>query len=194
MAADFRYSFGADPEQDAVVSICIFPHLQDFIIIDIRREIPGRPRVRLLNTEKVLTDKFYSEVESSFSQLLRQKEQPFAKLLALPTHIESVVREGSIRALLEMINEDVPEASVPQIAIFLFAGPALNMNAAQLTETVRHIFSRELDVEIVRESVQLLEKLLAQERELLQDQEKEDLKQMIKGQSSDYFTLWENRT
>ena len=192
MGTDFGGGLGFSSEEHADVSICIFPHLQDFIVIDIRDELPGRPQVRLLKTNAVLKEEFYTEVESSFSQLLREQEQPFANLLALPDHLEALVRESALKAILEMINADVPDAELPQIAILLFTGPALYMNSTQLTDAIQRLFERELDSSIITECVEMVEKLLAQEKKIFQTQEEERLREMIKGQSSEYFTLWEN--
>jgi len=192
MASDFGGGSAPRWGRRADVSICIFPHLQDFIVIDIRKGLPGRPLVRLLNTDHVLGEDFYQEVEGSFSQLLRQREQTFANLMALPGHVEGLVRERALKAILKTINEDAPEAGLPQMAIFLCTGPALHMDSTQLTRAIQRLFGQEIDAWVIMDTVEMMEKLLAREREMVRQEEREQIKQMIRGQSSEYFTLWES--
>ena len=45
------------------IQICIFPHLKEFLTIDLREGV----QVTLLNTEEIFSDRFYKSVEEEIA-------------------------------------------------------------------------------------------------------------------------------
>ena len=58
------------PDSDPEIELCIFPHLQEFLVID-RRETP--PHVQLLNTAEVFDAEFNDCVQFEISNFLKDK-------------------------------------------------------------------------------------------------------------------------
>lgn len=184
-----RESQGPQVER-AEVNLCIFPHLKEFLAIDLRRGLPGRPYVRQLSTDDVLNEGFYQEVKDTFSTLLEDREHPFANLIALPPRVEMLVRQRSLAAILRVVNPDTPVAPVPQVAVLLCTPAVVRLSNEQLAAAIQH-FLGEAGAGVVQETLQHMKRLVAQERTLLSELEREHMRQAILGQDQDFFTLWE---
>ncbi|MBI4233178.1 MAG: hypothetical protein HY686_01915 [Chloroflexi bacterium] len=177
----------------AEVNLCIFPHLREFLVIDLRRGLPQRPSARLLKAGEVFAETFYREVEGAFSAMLRDQDHPFATLMALPPRVEALVRERALAAILRKVNEGVSEEQMPRVAILLCSGPILTADSPRLTRTIQYIFGSGVDPWLVMDTVEMMEKLLAQERAVLQELERMQLRQALLGKGDDFLTLWENQ-
>ena len=58
-------------EERADFSICVFPHLTEFLVIDGRRDMPDGPNLCSFTTDQVLDEPFYTDIEAEFRDLLR---------------------------------------------------------------------------------------------------------------------------
>ena len=88
--------------QRSDIQICIFPHLKEFLTVDLRE---GGPRVTLLETDEVFTDDFFNSVDEEISASVRdQGDFPFAHLINLPMRVEEAVRETAMTYILERLG------------------------------------------------------------------------------------------
>ena len=191
MAEEF---FASSEELDrAEMHLCIFPHLAEFLVLDLRRELPDRPCARVLFTGELFSDSFYHEIEQAFSALLRQKEHPFASMMELPKELEALIRREGLSAILEKVNADVPQAGLSQIAILLCTGSMLDMKTEEVGEVVRRLVGSPQEPSLVAEATEQMARLLKQEGEELEKIGREHRRQAIWGRADEFFTLWENR-
>ena len=93
------------------IQLCIFPHLKEFLIIDMRE---GDPSVRLLSTAEVFTGDFFSTVEDQFSRAIREEtEFPFAQLINLPLKLEESVRETAMTFIPRPARGNTSHRAIP---------------------------------------------------------------------------------
>ena len=173
------------------ISLCIFPHLKDFLAIDFRG---GELRVRLLNTAEVFGHSFFSRIEESFSQTLREStEYPFAHLIDLPLRVEELVREMGMLAILERLDSTETGDGFPTVAVFIISGAALSVNSQQISTAFRSLLGEDADQSIVLEYSTILEKLIAEEHEVVKLIDRQELREALEEQSPNFFSLWERR-
>ena len=86
------------------LQIYIFPHLQEFLTIDLRED---SPQVLLLNTYQVFGEDFFKTVEKEFSLMIREENEfPFAHLINLPLRLEEIIRGIAMNYILERLGID----------------------------------------------------------------------------------------
>ena len=130
--------FGDDTRSD--LTLCIFPHLREFVVVDARAGLPDRPRVCTLAVDEVLADNFYTEVEREFASLLKRGESPFLTLMSISQEVEGMVRARVLRSILSRVNSDVDREAgdgSAGVAVVFFTGPLLAMDRAQLHPACR---------------------------------------------------------
>jgi len=174
------------------IQIYIFPHLQEFLTIDLRE---GSPQVMLLNTEEVFSEEFFESVEKEFSLAVREdNEFPFAHLINLPLRLEEIIRGVAMNFILEQLNIDPgDDEHIPSIVVFVISGGALAMHSEKLVQSVQEFLGTfPVDQESVRWAG-VLARLVKQENEALQEINQQELTEALSADSPDYFTLWENR-
>lgn len=59
--------FEASNRREASITLCLFPHLGEFIAVDARKALPDGPAVHVLLFDAVFTDEFRANVEAGFS-------------------------------------------------------------------------------------------------------------------------------
>lgn len=180
--------------KDAEISLCIYPHLQEFVVVDARPGLPGRPRFDVLRVEQVFDESFFTGLEGEFSGLLRREEMPFLKLLSLPQDVEGLVRVLAVRAILGRLNLDVgehEENQAPSIAVLFMTGPFLTLGRDGLHQALEEMFEGQLEGESLRRCIDLVTRLANQEREAGEGTGTE-LTRLIQGDSSHYATLWQD--
>ena len=187
------FTFDASFSQAGEINICVFPHLEEFLVIDLRDTTPRSQQLRLLSTQEILTEEFYQSIEEEFSHLLRRSGKTFLELTNLPQQVDSLIRQEALRIVLEILSEDRELAFIPEVSIFLCTGPALSLPATQLAHAVEGFFTSQADPGVVNECVALLEKLMHAEREAVKQQEREQIREALEGDEHQYFTLWENQ-
>ncbi|MFQ5861419.1 MAG: hypothetical protein ACE5IG_07735 [Dehalococcoidia bacterium] len=182
-----------DPESTpAELNLCIFPHLREFLVLDLRGEVP---RVETLHTDQVFGEEFFAQVEQAFSRLLReQAEYPFSHFIALPIRVEQLVRQQSLLAILSQLGiTPSPEGELPSVTVFFISGPILTLDSERLAAAMESFLGSRLDAQELREVVAKLEALIAREKEALHRIERQDVQRLVQGDSPQYFTLWEKR-
>ena len=174
------------------IQIYIFPHLQEFLTIDLRE---GSPQVMLLNTGEVFGEDFFESVEKEFSLTVREdNEFPFAHLINLPLRLEEIIRGVAMNFILEQLNIDPDDDEhIPSIVVFVISGGALAMHSEKLVQSVNDFLgSFSMDQELGHWK-EVLDRLVKQENESLQEINQQELTEALSTDSPDYFSLWENR-
>ena len=174
------------------IQIYIFPHLQEFLTIDLRE---GSPQVMLLNTAKVFGEDFFESVEKEFSLTVREdNEFPFAHLINLPLRLEEIIRGVAMNFILEQLNIDPDDDEhIPSIVVFVISGGALAMHSEKLVQSVNDFLSSFSMEQELGHWKEVLARLVKQENESLQEINQQELTEALSTDSPDYFSLWENR-
>jgi hypothetical protein len=174
------------------LQLYIFPHLREFLTIDLRE---GRPQVLLLNTADVFDEEFFRSVEAEFSQTVREENQfPFAHLINLPLRLEEIIRGVAMTSILERLGIDPDdEEQVPSIVVFVISGGALTMHSEKLIESLRNFLRSFSEEPAVAQWTDVLSRLVSEENAAIQTINQQELIEALRGDSPDYFTLWENR-
>lgn len=171
---------------EADVSLCIFPHLPEFVLIDLRGDTPA---LQVLQVSGVLDESFVRRVESAFSQVLREESPyPFTHLFNLPVRIEEVVREAAMEAILEHVLGDAER--VPRVAVLIMAGVALSFTPEQITEAIQHAMGAQADSEFLEECRAVLRRLMHAERALVQQEERQERREVLNEESPRFYTIW----
>ncbi len=188
-------NFESGETSKAEISLCIFPHLSELIVVDARSDLPGRPRFDTLRVGDIFDEEFFGGLEKEFSSLLRRDEPPFLKLLALPQELERKIRLHGLRALLTTLDADLrldEVESAPNVAVLFLTGPFLTLDEDGLRRALNDLFDGQLQGEGLKECVSAVVTLAASEREASDGSSTGELTRLIRGDSSHYATLWQN--
>lgn len=180
---------------NAEITLCIFPHLREFLAIDARKDRAGGPAILSLSIANVLGEEFYSNVEKDFSKLLRRHDIGFMELMGIPQQVEAVVRANSLKRIIAELGINVPEGTNEpggSVGVLFFTGTLLNFEKPQLQEATRELFGSKLQPQSIEQLNDQLFELMTKERESIQETTKQDLAGLISGKSGPYVTLWES--
>lgn len=174
------------------IQLCIFPHLKEFIAIDLREQ---PPQVLLLSTEHIFIEEFYKNVEADFSEVLREENPfPFAHFINLPLRLEEIVRDTAMTFILDSLGVNLERyEDTPTVIVFVVSGGALTSNSEQVVQGLRKLLRTNDGEAIESEWDETISRLVAEENRFLQDMNFQELTDAIRGDSPDYFTLWESR-
>ena len=174
------------------IHLCIFPHLREFLVID-EREEPSK--VLLFRTEDVFVDKFFKSVEEEFSEVLREETDfPFNHFINLPLRLEEVMRETAMTFILGKLGVELADSDeIPNVVVFVISGGALTTHSDQVLDGLRDLLKAQTSDAIAEDWEETISRLVAEEKEVLQQENLHDLTEALRGDSPDYFTLWESR-
>ena len=180
------------------IQLCIFPHLQEFMVFDSR---PSEPRVRILNTDDILGDEFFSAVEAEFSHALRHTgEFPFSYLMNLTMHFEETIREVAMSFILDRLGvqlhaepgTDISPDDLPGVVVYVISGNAASAHSEVVLGALRTLLENDDSEEFLQEWESKLTEMISKESEITQHLSRQELAEAIRGDSPDYFTLWDN--
>ena len=173
------------------IQLCIFPHLTEMLVIDQREE---EASVSLLNASEIFTSEFFKAVEEDFSESLRAHTHfPFAHLINLPMQLEETIRDTVMSFILDQLGVTQDPDEFPTVIVFIVSGGALTAQPEQVLEGLKKVLRDHCGEAAVEEWQGVLSRLIAEESALLQSVSAQELNEALKGDSPDYFTLWENR-
>ena len=179
------------------IQLCIFPHLKECLVIDLRPTGPqaAEPRVILMNAEEVFDEEFFKSLETEFSQTLREERDfLFAHLINLPLRLEEIVRGVAMSFVLDRLGVDQEdEEHLPTVLVFVISGGALAMHSKGLIDSLRKLLGSWPDQSAAAEWEAMLTRLVVEENTALQKINHLELSDALASDSPDYFTLWENR-
>jgi hypothetical protein len=174
------------------IQLCIFPHLPEFLVIDSREE---DPRVLVLNTDDVFNDEFYRTVESEFSESLRSSSEfIFSHLINLPIVVEETVRDIAMTFILDRIGVQVDdEDEIPSVVVYVVSGGALATHTGRILEGLKDLIHTSYKGSESDWWEHTISDLVERETAILQKLNEQQVAEAFKGDSPDYFTLWESR-
>ena len=192
--------FNSGPFEEGLpdLQLCIFPHLREFMVFDSR---PGEPRVRVLDTDDILGDEFFSAVEAEFSHALRHTgEFPFAHIMSLTMHFEETVREIAMSFILDRLGvklhaepgTDINPDDLPGVVVYVISGNAAAAHSEVVLGALRALLENGDEDQPLAEWEDKLTDMVNRESEITQRLSREELAEAIRGESPDYFTLWDN--
>ena len=178
--------------QRSDIQICIFPHLREFLTVDLRE---GGPRVTLLDTDEIFTDDFFKSVDEEISASVRdQGDFPFSHLINLPLRLEEAVRETAMTYILEQLGVHIEdEDDFPTVVVYIISGGALQMHTQRVLDGLKGLMNDRSGNSVADEWEPELTRLVEAEHSILKDLSHQDLSEAVQSDSPDYFTLWENR-
>ncbi len=180
---------------DAKITLCIFPHLREFVAIDARENRTGGPAVLSLSISNVLGEDFYTGVERDFSKLLRRHDIGFLELMSIPQQVEAVVRVNSLKRIVAELGINISEDSQDPdgtVGVLFFAGPLLSFKFDKLREATGELFGRKLSPHALDQLNAQLFDLMEKEKTSISETSNQDLKGLISGESGPYLTIWES--
>jgi len=173
------------------IHLCIFPHLREFLVADLRE---GHRRFLLLNTGEVIQGEFFRALEEEFSETLREEtDLPFTHLINLPLRLEEMIRGVAMTFILKRLGIDPEAEDAPSVMVFVVSGGALAVHSRQIIENLHTLLAEVLAAAEVEEWDRAIGRLMAEENDVLQRMNQQELAEAVHGDSPDYFTLWENR-
>jgi hypothetical protein len=181
--------------REAEISLCIFPHLEELVVVDGRPGLPGRPIFEVMQVDDVFDDRFFDGVQSDFGDLLRRDERPFLKMLALPQELEGLIRLHGLRAILTRLNGEpysMQEGEMPSIAVLILTGPFLTLDAEGLRESLTEMFCSQLSGQHLDDCVDIVSGLAEEERQATNGGRPSELTSLIRGDNTHYATLWQS--
>lgn len=178
--------------QRSDIQICIFPHLREFLTVDLR---DGGPNVTLMDTSEIFTPEFFKSVEEEISAAVRDHgDFPFAHLINLPMRLEEAVRETAMTYILERLGVHLDDdEDFPTVVVYIITGGALQMHRQLVLDGLKDLLKDRSGKSVASQWEPELNRLVQEEHLILKDLSSQDLADAVQSDSPDYFTLWENR-
>lgn len=176
----------------ADIYLCIFPHLSEFLVIDCRED---DPQVLVLNTGDVFNEEFYRAVEFEFSGALRSSSEfLFSHLINLPIIIDETVREVAMTLILDRLGVEVyDEEEIPSVAVYVVSGGALASHTGMILAGLNDLIHSSFEGPESDSWESTITDMVQRETAILQKLNNQQVAEALKGDSPDYFTLWESR-
>ena len=174
------------------IQLCIFPHLPEVLVIDSRED---NPRVSVLNTDDVFNEEFYRAVESEFSEALHSSSEfLFSHLINLPIIVEETVRDIAMTFILDRLGVQLDdEDEIPSVVVYVVSGGALAAHTGRILEGLRDLIHASFKGSESDRWEHTISDLVERETAILQKLNEQQVVEAFKGDSPDYFTLWESR-
>ncbi len=181
----------AEPQGNSIHSaefhVTIFPHLEEFLVIDARDL--ARPQLRMLNVKDLLTPEHLRELEQGFAQLLRTPGPPFLNMMALPARVQTLLQQAGGAHLGKMLSADAGEGQ-QRISLFICAGPIVTMSPEELEAAFTGFFGNAVPQAFAQECKGAFLQMLRQERTHIEQAEREELRRAVLGETGDFYTMW----
>ena len=174
------------------IQLCIFPHLSEFLAIDAREE---NPQVLVLSTDYVFNEEFYLTVESKFSEMLRSSsESLFSHLVNLPIVIDETVRDIAMTFILDRLGVQVDdEDQIPSVVVYVVSGGTLAAHTEKILDGLNDLIDTRFSNAESNRWKHTIADLVERETAILTMLNEHQVEEALKGDSPDYFTLWESR-
>lgn len=174
------------------IQLCIFPHLPEFLVIDSRGQ---SPQVTVLATEEVFNEEFYRTVESEFSEAVRSSNEfLFSHLINLPILVEEAVRDIAMTFILDKIGVQVDDDDeIPSVVVYVVSGGALAAHKGKILEGLKDLIHSNHKNSESDWWEHTITSLVERETAIVQRLNQQQVAEALKGDTPDYFTLWESR-
>jgi hypothetical protein len=181
----------AEPQGNSIHSaefhVTIFPHLEEFLVIDARDL--SKPQLRMLKARDLLTTEHLRDLEQGFGQLLRTPGPPFLNMMALPARVQTLLQQVGGAHLGKMLSGEGGEGQ-HRISLFICAGPIVTMSDEELGGAFSGFFGDTVPQAFAKECRDTFLRLLRQERMHIEQSEREELRRAVLGETGDFYTMW----
>ncbi len=187
--------FEASNKREASITLCLFPHLGEFIAVDTRKDLPDGPAVHVMSFEDVFTDDFRARLEAGFSSLIRKQDVGLLEMIGLPQEVETLVRAESMKRVVKMLNHTAGIASADiggGIGVLFFARSLLSIQQEQLEAAMEELFGHLLSDSQLTRLRKELERLIAEEQTEEGTIRQREMAQLITGEPGSFVTLWQS--
>ena len=179
-------------EERADFSICVFPHLTEFLVIDGRRDMPDGPNLCSFTTDQVLDEPFYTDIEAEFRDLLRRQDEPLSYLINVPQQLEALLRHRALKSIVQAVSGGVPTNLPEQVAVLICAGDILNVSSDQVAEIFSQLTGGEAGPETLTQWVDQFSRLQQLERLKVKQEMEDQRREAVIPKDGEFYTLWEN--
>ena len=188
--------FNQSSNKNTEITLVVFPNLAEFVAVDTRSQLQGRPMIHSLDLTDVAGGDFADALEEEFSRAVRRREKGFLGLIGIPGKVEDLVRTHAIRNILGLISQDVDKQALGKAAsvgVLFFAGGLLRIDRQQVRQIADDLFGERLSRSQLDDLSGMLFDLIGRQRAAEQESTKLNLGALISGQGGPYATLWEKR-
>ena len=187
--------FEASNKREASITLCLFPHLGEFIAVDARKSLPDGPAVHVLSFENIFTDEFRTAVESGFTSLLRKDGAGLMEMIGLPQEVESLIRSESMKLVIKNLNHAVGATDIGTdggIGVLFFARALLSIAQEQLEAAMQDLFGDVLTDSQLARLLRELDRLIDSERAAEDQIRQQEMAHLITGEPGQFLTLWQS--
>lgn len=174
------------------LNICLFPHLTEVLIIDLRTSTPDTHRIVKLSSRDILTEEFYRTVQEEFSSMLKSSGDTLGGLSVIPQLVDGILREQGLKSILQHLSTQSLEETMPEISVFVCVGPALSLTASDISCSLEHLFSDKPNPDTIMSCAQMLEQLITLEKDAVRKESSNQRNQAVRGEMDNYYTLWQS--
>ena len=162
------------------ITLCIFPHLKEFLVIDTRsgKDKLDENTVFSLSLDKLLDNKFHDNVTDEFSKLIRTDDIDFMKLISLPQKIEKLVRNEIIKIIINKVG--IAQDNLSQVGIIFFNKEIIKLSKDQLKNALVEIFSDKTDDVFIENLSNKIMNLIKLEIDFVKNNYKSNIESIIK--------------
>ena len=129
----------------------------------------------------------------AFIRSMQRDDGEFAHLINLPMQLEETIRDTVMSFILDQLGVTQDPDEFPTVIVFIVSGGALTAQPEQVLEGLKKVLRDHCGEAAAEEWQGVLSRLIAEESAMLQSVSTQELNEALKGDSPDYFTLWENR-
>ena len=143
----------------------------------------------------MFNEEFYRTVESLFSETLRSSNEfLFSHLINLPVVIDETMRDIAMTFILDRLGLEVDdEDQVPSVVVYVVSGGALAAHTGRILAGLNDLVHSSFSGSEFDWWEHLIADLVERETAILKKLNERQVAEALKGDSPDYFTLWESR-
>lgn len=173
------------------ITLAIFPHLREFIAIDLRR---APAEILLLSADEIFNEDYYRAVESEFAASLREGgDHPFAHMMNIPTHVDEIVRGVAMNSILDRLGVEFhDEENLPEVVVFVISGPILAAPVDQLVAGFNDLLTDRAGAEDAERWSATVRELIVKEASA-SPATSEALGESLTADALDPYIIWQNR-
>ena len=149
----------------------------------------------MLNTDDVFDEEFYRTVEAEFSETLRASSDfLFSHFMNLSVTIEETVRDIAMTFILDRLGVQIDdEDEIPSVVVYVVSGGALTSHAGKILDGLNELIHSGFNGPESDHWGATIADLVERESAITQKLNEQQMAEALKGDSPDYFTLWESR-
>ncbi|MDA0677393.1 MAG: hypothetical protein O2788_05245 [Chloroflexi bacterium] len=187
--------FSANNKREASITMCVFPHLKEFVVVDARSALPDGAALHVFSFDDVFTIEFRANLVAGFSGLIHTDTAGLMEMIGLPQEVEALVRTESMKRVIGMLNHaaGIDSQNVEGgVGVLFFARGLLSIAPEQLKVAMNDLFSKSLTEPQMKRLNNELARLISEERSAENKIRRREMAQLIQGSAGSFLTLWQN--